>query len=720
MELDTRIYKLEEIDELLRDIKFVKNNRKIEYANVSCVVDIETSSFYENQQKRGIMYAFVVGVNGRCIIGRTYNELLYIFNYISNKLSLDIERRMIFYVHNLSYEFQFFRKWFTWESVFGINERKVAYALTDIGIEFRCSYLLSGYSLSKVGDILTKYIVNKKVGDLDYSLIRHSSTPLNDKELGYILYDGLVVMAYIQEEIERNRNNINYLALTKTGKVRDYCRKQCLYDGKHDKKHSQKFYKYRNLMRSLQISSVQEYKQLRQCFMGGFTHANAYYVGKVVKNVTSYDFTSSYPYVMIAEKFPMSSGELIEIKNNEDFEFNLKTYCCLFHITLTGLKPATDIEYPISQSKCLKCINPIVDNGRVVCADEVTMYINEVNFSVIRKFYKWDTIKIKNFRRYKRGYLPTSFIQSIIKLYQDKTTLKGVAGKEIEYLVSKENLNSCYGMCVTDICRDDISYNDIINDNGGWESTECDYLKALERYNKSVRRFISYPWGIWVTSYAQRNLLIGNSNKIPTYCVYNAGLDYVYCDTDSIKARNIENHKEEIDNYNKIVELKLKRAMQFHDLPFENVAPKTIKGVTKMLGVWDYDGFYLEFKTLGAKRYMVKTKDGFDYENGEYHCDYSLTISGVNKYYAIPYLFRNYGDKIMDELKDGLFIPPTATGKNTHTYLDEEHEGYVIDYNGNRDYYHEKSSIHMEGCEYELSLSKEFIEFLEDIEEYIE
>lgn len=720
MELDTNIYTINEIDKLLDNIKFIKNNRKIEYANVPAVVDIETSSFYENGQKRGIMYVFVFGINGKCIIGRTYDELLYLFNYVSSKLSLDITKRMIFYVHNLSYEFQFFRKHFTFESVFGISERKVAYAMTNIGIEFRCSYLLSGYSLSKVGDILTTYKVNKKVGDLDYSKIRHRSTPLTDTELGYVLYDGIVVMAYIQEEIERNKNNINYIALTKTGKVRDYCRKQCLYDGKHDKKHSQKFYKYRQIMNALQISSVQEYKQLRQCFMGGFTHANAYYVNKVLKNVTSYDFTSSYPYVMVSEQFPMSKGELIEIKNMEEFERNLRLYCCLFHITLKGLKPSTDIEYPISQSKCLKCINPIIDNGRVVEADEITMYINEVNFSVIRKFYKWDEIKVKNFRRYRRGYLPTNFIKSILKLYQNKTTLKGVEGKEIEYLVSKENVNSCYGMCVTDICREEITYNDILEDNGGWESTECDYVKALERYNKSVRRFISYPWGIWVTSYAQRNLLIGNSTKSKTYCVYNAGNDYVYCDTDSIKALNIENHLEEIKRYNEIVELKLKKAMQFHNLPFDMVAPKTIEGKIKMLGVFDYDGFYLEFKTLGAKRYVVKTEKGFEYENKTFWCPYSLTISGVNKNIAIPYLYRKYSDNIMNEIKDGLFIPKGATGKNTHTYIDTETEGYVEDYLGNRDYYHEYTSIHMEECEYELSLSKEFIEFLEDIEEYIE
>ena len=36
------------------------------------------------------------------------------------------------------------------------------------------------------------------------------------------------------------------------------------------------------------------------------------------------------------------------------------------------------------------------------------------------------------------------------------------------------------------------------------------------------------------------------------------------------------------------------------------ISPKTIKGETKTLGVWDFDGFYTDFKTLGAKRYIFR------------------------------------------------------------------------------------------------------------------
>ena len=45
-------------------------------------------------------------------------------------------------------------------------------------------------------------------GDLDYSKIRNDKTPLSDAEWKYIYHDGLVVTAYIQEQIELEHNNI--------------------------------------------------------------------------------------------------------------------------------------------------------------------------------------------------------------------------------------------------------------------------------------------------------------------------------------------------------------------------------------------------------------------------------------------------------------------------------------------------------------------------------
>lgn len=129
-----------------------------------------------------------------------------------------------------------------------------------------------------------------------------------------------------------------------------------------------------------------------------------------------------------------------------------------------------------------------------------------------------------------------------MELYKKKTELKNVAGKEVEYLVSKENINSCYGMCVTDICRDESIYNE----NDEWLTelkSEEDIEKALRKYNNSKRRFLCYQWGIWVTAYARRNLFSG---------IKEFGYDYIYSDTDSLKVMNKDNHIDYINGYNKI------------------------------------------------------------------------------------------------------------------------------------------------------------------------
>ena len=156
-----------------------------------------------------------------------------------------------------------------------------------------------------------------------------------------------------------------------------------------------------------------------------------------------------------------------------------------------GLQSKLWYESYISISRCWGVQCPVVNNGRLVSAKHLYTTVTEQDFLIIRKFYKWDEIKIGTFRRYRKDYLPIDFVKSILKLYHDKTTLKGVDGKEIEYLKSKEMLNSCYGMSVTDIIRPEYNYNI------DWcEPKEPDIEKAIKDYNGSRSRFLFYPWGV--------------------------------------------------------------------------------------------------------------------------------------------------------------------------------------------------------------------------------
>lgn len=687
----SKIYEYSEVkrmvNKFIKGIEFINTNKNIEYLNCPISLDIETTSTMIEGEKCAWLYEWTFGFNGGVIIGRDISTLLYTLTTITEHLKLNDKRRIICYVQNLGYEFQFIRKHFEWANVFSIDTRNPLYALTkDTGIEFRCSYILSGKSLAKMGEELQKYPIQKMVGDLDYSLIRHSKTPLTPEELKYCENDVRVVMAYIQEEIERY-GNITRIPLTNTGRVRDYVRKKCLYDySKGRKAMSKQYQKYHKLMQGMTLS-VESYNQAVDVFAGGFTHANACYVGRTLTDVHSRDFTSSYPAVMLAEKFPISSPIPYKPKNKNDFKKMLKKYCCVFDIEFTNIIATTPVEHPISSFHCKNLEGAIIDNGRVVQASKMVITVTEQDFFIYKMFYKWDSFRIAHFNYMYKGYLPKPIIESILKFYKDKTTLKDVEGKEEEYLLSKGMLNSIYGMMVTNILKDEITYDE------EWGVKPADAESIINKYNKDRRRFLYYYWGVYVTAYARFNLFTG---------IYNVGTDYIYSDTDSIKYKNDEKHVAYFEAYNKRICEKIEACLKWHNIPEKEYIQYTVEGVEKILGVWEYEGKYDEFKTLGAKRYMFR--------KGE---KYSLTVSGLNKFTAIPYMLETYGKEgIFEAFKDGLYIPPEHSGKQTHTYIDEEFMGEITDYTGITAKVHSLSAIHLSSQDYTLSLSSGFKEYL--------
>ena len=698
-----RIFKPDELQELLDHVRpnfrFAYSQGKLKYFNVPAAFDIETTSFYERGEKRAIMYVWQLGIYGCVIVGRTWEELISTLRELSRILDLNENKRLIIYVHSLSYEFQFMRLWFNWVKVFSLETRRPVYAVNDLGLEFRCSYILSGYNLEKVAEHLNKYHVKKMVGYLDYTQIRTSETPLTPDELLYCVNDVKVVMAYIQEQIEQ-RGKITKIPLTKTGNVREYCRNRCFYD--EENKYKRK--RYHEMMVNMTMLP-DEYKSLKAAFQGGFTHANFFWQGKTIENVASFDFTSSYPAMMISEQFPMSAPEHVEPERiTEDlFYKTLEYYFCVFDIELHNVEPKIMQESYISQSRCHLLEKPLIDNGRVYSAAKLRTTITGYDFNIIKACYEWDHSKtrIANLIRWKTGYLPKDFVLSVLELYRLKTELKGVPGKEREYLYYKELLNSTYGMSVTDPVRDVIEYN-----NGWLEPYQPDIVTVLEKYNKSWTRFLYYPWGVHTTAAARRSLFTG---------ILSFGDDYIYSDTDSLKVVNADEHMDYINAYNEWIAERLKTALDFHELSHDYLAPKTKNGVPKPLGVWDYEGTYKRFKTLGAKRYMYEDDTGIH-----------VTVAGVNKGKTALYLARNWSFNLNDKIYnndpferfcDSLRVPAANTGKLTHTYIDEEIKGTVTDCYGKNGSYYEKSFIHLEPAEYNLSLSGEYVRFLQQMRE---
>ena len=693
------IYELKDLTQFLSTINtkdIIKSKDKI-YYNLAMSFDIETSSFYEDKngviytnddyrklkntvkaEKKAIMYIWQFAIEENVIIGRTWNDFLYFCKKLYDFLNLK-ERYIVVYVHNLSYEFQFICKWFNWIDIFADSERKPIKATTDTHFIFKCSYRLSGYSLEVLANNLKSHNIKKMVGDLDYNLIRNSKTPISKEELKYCENDVLIVTSYIDEQINEF-GNIEKIPLTQTGKVRRYVRKQCFQN---------KEYQY--FIKELTIEKP-EYMLLKNAFMGGFTHCNAMYTNKICQNVTSYDFTSSYPTVLISEKYPMSKGKEVYITTETELLNLIKNYCVLVDLQFTNIKTSFMYEQIISYSKCRNVKNPLINNGRIVQADTLTISCTDVDFLNIRDFYKWDSMKIGLCYIYKKDYLPKEFIKTILHLYKSKTELKGVDGKEVEYLHSKELLNSLYGMCVTSIVHDTVNFN-----GSEWTTENGNLEEELKNYNTDKNRFLFYHWGVWCTAYARNNLYTG---------IKECKDDYIYSDTDSIKIFNADKHKMYFQKYNEWIVQKLEKCLKYHNIPLDYISPKTIKGETKTLGIWDFDGFYTDFKTLGAKRYIYRKDDKI-----------SITVCGLSKKSGKefienqqkPFLFFN----------DGMFVDCEHTGKMTHTYIDREIENIITDYLGNQAYYHEKSFIHLEKTDYLLSLSDMYIKYFMGVQKLI-
>lgn len=632
--------------------------------------DIETSSFYHNNEKRAVMYVWQFAINDNVLIGRTWQEFLLLLNRLHEYFNLT-KNYLYIYVHNLGYEFQFMRKWLTWKDVFANELRKPIYAKTTNHFIFRCSYFLSGYSL----DTLSKKIggVKKLIGYLNYDETRHSETFLTKEEIDYCANDVLIVTDYIKQMIEK-WHTVKNIPLTQTGNIRRYTRNECF-----------KNYRYKWLMRKLTIEPL-EFIYLKQSFAGGFTHGNANYMNITLNDVTSYDITSSYPSVIISEQYPMSKGRQVYVKNESEYKKIINKYCVIADVIFHNLREKIGVpDNIISLSKTYNRTNDVLtNNGRIVKISRCGITITDVDYKNITMFYDYDKMTIEKCYCYEKSYLPLPIIKTVLELYKEKTELKDVQGKERDYLHSKELLNSVYGMCVTNTIKSNVIY-----DNDEWGESELNLYDSVKKYNDDKTRFLFYVWGIYITAYARNRLY---------EAIIACGRDYVYSDTDSVKLMNNESHKNFFEKANNEYLKSALRTLNYYNIPTELLSPANNKGEIKTLGMWKNEGTYTKFKTLGAKRYM--------YELGG---DIHITVAGLSKSKGKAYIKNKKSP--FDFFNELMEIDAQHSGRLTHTYCDYEIRGIVSDCYNKSGQYHEKSFVHLSKSEYNMSVASSFIEY---------
>lgn len=629
------------------------------------------SDYWNNLQALALPYIWQFSCDDVVYYGRE----LWDFEQVLKDLPTDVE--FIIWVHNLSYEFQFLCNFLTWKSVFARSPRKPIKAVSEQypNIEFRCTYMLTRLSLDAWGKQLG---VHKAVGELDYEKLRTPLTPLTKEEMFYCEQDCKVVSAGIRYYVEKYGRQKD-IPITQTGIVRREVKNRLLKD---------KFYSSK--VKQLVPRTADEYKMLQYIFAGGYTHANRWYAGDVIKGyIEHYDFASSYPTVMLCEKYPSAPWIYTGYHTMPDFE-EFEDYAYIFHLRFTNIECATYNTY-IQGSKAY-CTGAKFDNGRVLSARELEIWVTEQDFITISNTYKWDSLEVVRAYQSKKKYLPKPLLEYILELYANKTELKGVEGQEDLYMQSKQYINSLFGMSVTAIVQ-----SDVVLENDEWyvkpltrETVEEKLCKLRSRNPNEKRYFMSYSWGCWVTAYARRNLW---------KCIESCDSEMIYCDTDSIFVEG----EHDFSWYNKEITEKIKQACIYNDLDYNKTCPKTPKGISKPLGIFESEDSCCEFITLGAKRYVERRNS-----DNLLH----LTVSGINKK-AVELL----NDDICN-FKDGFDFDKDAdcVTKKLPTYLTqmpmvEWSDGYISKY---------KYGINLRRNGYLLTMTDEYKELIQYYEMDVE
>lgn len=567
------------------------------YKDVVCAFDTETSYIKEADAQCLYIWQFQLD-EALTIIGRTWKEFLQFAEGINAVLPDGVY--LVTYVHNLSYEFQFMRSLFNIEpdDVFVVKSRRVLKWLCG-RFEFRCSYLQSNMNLNA---FTKKFNVkHQKLSgvEFDYKKIRYPDTELTPRELKYCINDVRGLVEAIKAEMARDNDNLYTIPLTSTGYVRRDVKKVLREWGT---------YKVKELLPDIEV-----YTLLREAFRGGNTHANRYFVKNPeyplppIENVHSADRSSSYPDVQVNYKFPMSAFKRVEKEVTytqlKQHYIERRGYALVFRIQIDTLE-LRDYFNPcpyISYDKARNVRGKMLDNGRLLGADYCEITLTDIDFKIIDKQYKLSdsntVITDLYFAHY--DYLPDELRELVKGYYIQKTALKGIEEQQLYYDKYKNLINSVYGCSAQDPAKDNILYLEDATEDNIYQCEGAAIVDILAAAHPTM----PYQWGVWTTARARERL------QIMIDAVHeNAGSEFVYTDTDSVKY---------VGEYDLEIINKYLRQLAIDNGAFAD----DIKGVRHYMGIYEDEGMYKRFETMGAKSYV------FEDQRGGLH----ITIAGVPK-----------------------------------------------------------------------------------------
>ena len=583
-----------------------RSQNKHRLLNVYAAFDIETSTIWLNPDKKeydvhSFMYVWQFQIEEYTVKGRTWEEYFSFLDVLrqsigrireDNKLSLN--PFLVIWVHNLQYEFSWLCGLypFTNDECFFRDVRKPIYCRMYDTFEYRCSYIQSNMSLAA---LCKQTGVKQKLSGqkFDYEKVRFPWTKLSAFEEEYTTVDVESLVAAMKYRVQRGGDTLQTVPLTSTGYVRREC-KNALKD---------RFLDLRELK-----PGEKEYRLLRKAFRGGNTHANRYYVDKIVPDVYSYDISSSYPTQQLTHMFPMKPFKWLVLEQKTAaarlkrvFQFIGLGYAVVgtYQFKNMRLKNHREPIPYISLSRCQAMgtddYELTLDNGRVLECGYMEISCTEIDLEIILEQYTFDYMDVMECMIAQKDYLPAEYREVIQNYYNKKTALKGDDSEDGKYIYtkSKNMLNAVYGMSATDPVHQDIYYQDGNYKISGYEDFNQDELLKLLK-NASF----PYQWGVYTTALARKQLQ--DAIKL-------CGDRIVYCDTDSVKViGNID-----INIMNKEL---MKKAVQ------SKAYADDMNGHRHYIGLFEDDGHYDEFITQGAKRYAYRIGDHL-----------GITVAGVSK-----------------------------------------------------------------------------------------
>jgi len=601
--------------------------------NFLCFDTESCRDFKDNTKERVWCWSLSNTINDIVIYGYSLddfieftNELYEYHTFNFNKKSKTKNFNIKIWVHNLSWDFEFFKYWFDVNNFkyyskilyednstedeeldcncWNITENNGQVYNSSINIKmndlvfgkkrFKSFIKIKMYDSAKVIpeklDTIGKDIIsidemfNKLGDDFDYKKIRPYDYILEDIEKCYIYNDVYILKEFIKQYYIKNElvgytassiafnNMLNFMFPDAPKKYEEFTN---VYPEIKDKK----------IISLIDVS-----------YTGGFTYCNPSVKGKIIeKEGHSIDRNSSYPSAMKNNKLPYGIPKYFSGKYKHDKNYDIALQKIHFdgfkrknnsNIGLIKIGSCCDFLQDIKKKGFKKndYVSSNFDNeGQLLtCNYNIVLTIDELEMlSSVYDFYTYRTIGETILKGSKNLVKKIEYVEGVMFLskigdfgnfiddcVERKNKYKN-EDNECGKTVAKRDMNSLYGKLGSGFTRTIMQY---VKDDNGFFKIERKYENDTE-YDYEEKRKYYRAFASFTTSYG-RIALISIIIKIEK--MYGEK-NFLYSDTDSIYATLT------VDEFKAL-------GIELH---------KT------NLGAWDIEKEFTRFKCLGAKKYIL-------------------------------------------------------------------------------------------------------------------